>query len=528
LPHSLLATFVVMVMPSLVLTVLGPDGPAWLVVLSVLAAMAASVALAGAGSALWTRRPGSQDVVFGDLMLWGLLRRLRAERRLAEARRLLGEGTAAAGGQGLSREQLCETLQRLSALLEARDSYTHGHSRRVTRHSERIARELGLPTQQVAKVRLAAALHDVGKLHTPLSVLRKPDRLTDEEFDLIKRHPVDGASMVAEVEDPEVTAMVRHHHERLDGRGYPDGLSGTEIPLGARIIAVADTFDAITSSRPYRSATQHKKALDILSKEAGSQLDPDAVAAFKRYYSGRRWIAWSALIFEAPQRLGSALGGVFQGAAVAPLGQGAVATGLAALAGATVGGPAEPARAVADTKPAAVVREHTPRRAASADVDDPSTRVDEPRERSRRHDRSDARRRQRGGGRGGRKTDRVRPGGGGSGDGQNGGGETGGGGGGGPSDPGTPSNTGSPTPPAQDGGGSGGGGSGGGGGTTTPPSSGDSPVVQLPDVDVPQLPRVEVPSVETPEIVVPTPQLPGVQPPEIRVPPVRLPGVRLP
>src|SRR5919202_905001 len=122
LPHSLLATFMVMVLPSLAVTVFGPERPMALALLSVVGAMGASVALASAGAAFWTRRPGSQDVVFGDLMVWGLLRRLRAERRLEQARELLG-AEGAAGGQALTREELCETLRKLSALLEARDSY---------------------------------------------------------------------------------------------------------------------------------------------------------------------------------------------------------------------------------------------------------------------------------------------------------------------------------------------------------------------------------------------------------------------
>src|SRR4051812_39605758 len=119
---------------------------------------------------------------------------------------------------------------------------------------------MGLPAAEVAKVRTAAALHDVGKLHTPRSILTKPGRLTDSEFALIKRHPVDGAVMTSGIGDPEISAMIRHHHERLDGRGYPDGLSGEDIPVGARIISVADTFDAITSHRTYRRAAHHKRA----------------------------------------------------------------------------------------------------------------------------------------------------------------------------------------------------------------------------------------------------------------------------
>ena len=134
-----------------------------------------------------------------------------------------------------------------------------------------------LSPDDVAKVRTAAALHDVGKLHTPREILNKPGRLTDAEFALVQRHPGDGADMLRGIEEPEITAMVRHHHERLDGAGYPAGLTGQEIPVGARIIAVADTFDAITSSRPYRKAANHKRALDVLSREAGSQLDGAAV-----------------------------------------------------------------------------------------------------------------------------------------------------------------------------------------------------------------------------------------------------------
>jgi putative nucleotidyltransferase with HDIG domain len=347
LPHSLVATFVVMILPSLMVTAIAPAGPPVVVLLSVVLAMGTSVTLAVLGSALWKRHPGSQDMVFGDLMVWGWLRRMRAERRLAEAHALLGSEGLASEARTLSSEQRCEILQQLAAMLEARDAYTYGHTRRVTRHSERIARELGLPAKQVAKVRIAAALHDVGKVHTPRELLTKPGRLTDPEFEIIKRHPGDGAEMVAEVGDPEITSMVRHHHERLDGTGYPDGLVAAEIPLGARIISVADTFDAMTSIRPYRPACKHKTALDVLSKEAGSQLDPAVVAAFMRYYSGKRSVAWSALLITAPQRLAGWAGGLFQaaGGGVTPLAQGVIATGAAALAGASLVGPAPPASA---------------------------------------------------------------------------------------------------------------------------------------------------------------------------------------
>jgi HD-GYP domain-containing protein (c-di-GMP phosphodiesterase class II) len=151
-----------------------------------------------------------------------------------------------------------------------------------------IAERMGLPGRQVRLVRAAAELHDVGKINTPRAVLHKPGELTEVELGLITLHPVDGAEIVSTLGDPELTAMVRHHHERLDGSGYPDQLTGAEIPLGARIIAVADTFDAITSTRPYRPARTHNEALEILDEEAGVRLDPVGVSAFRNCYSERR------------------------------------------------------------------------------------------------------------------------------------------------------------------------------------------------------------------------------------------------
>jgi putative nucleotidyltransferase with HDIG domain len=348
LPHAVVATFVVMALPALAVSVIDTSSRPWLVVLTVLLAMAMSVAGASVGAAIWKRHPGSKDIVFGDLMLWGWLRRMRAERRLDQARKILGLNAAGSDGRDLSRDRRCEVLRQLGALLEAGDAYTHGHTRRVTRHSERVAREMGLSATEVAKVRTAAATHDVGKVNTPREVLTKPGRLTDAEYEIVKKHPGDGAAMVAEMGDPEITAMVRHHHERLDGSGYPDGLAAGDIPLGARIIAVADTFDAMTSGRPYRAACKHKKALDVLSGEAGTRLDPVAVAAFLRYYSGKRSVAWSALFIDAPPRLISSVGGLFQGAGVAPIGQAIAAVGAAALIGSNLGGPA-PATAEADS-----------------------------------------------------------------------------------------------------------------------------------------------------------------------------------
>ena len=319
LPLAIVATAFVVILPALAVWAIVPPGEAALLAVSVPLGMLLSVLAANLGTALWKRTPGSRDMVFADLMLWGWLRRSRTERRLAHAETLLG-----AGAQNLSVEALTE----LSTLLEARDSYTYGHSQRVTRHAERIARALGLSDADVARVRTAAALHDVGKLHTPREILNKPGRLTDEEFAVIRRHPGDGAAMASGLGDPMIVAMIRHHHERLDGAGYPAGLAGDGIPLGARIIAVADTFDAMTSHRAYRRASSHKRALDVLRQEAGKQLDADAVAAFLGYYRGLPTVAWSAFATAAPQRFFAWLGGVSPGISTGAAGAAAVLIGL--------------------------------------------------------------------------------------------------------------------------------------------------------------------------------------------------------
>jgi HD-GYP domain-containing protein (c-di-GMP phosphodiesterase class II) len=151
-----------------------------------------------------------------------------------------------------------------------------------------IAARMGMSDRQVRLVQAAAQLHDVGKINTPRAVLHKPGELTGIELELIELHPVDGAEIVSTLGDPDLTAMVRHHHERIDGSGYPDRLSAGEIPLGARIIAVADTFDAITSTRPYRPARSAQEALEILEEEAGVRLDPVGVDAFVACYAERR------------------------------------------------------------------------------------------------------------------------------------------------------------------------------------------------------------------------------------------------
>jgi putative nucleotidyltransferase with HDIG domain len=363
LPHMLIATTVVAVLPlalSLGLRASGVISSPWL---SVGLALALSMIASRAGSAYWSRRDGHAEVLFSELLLWGWIRRWRQERELADATRLLDlvnpgfterNHPALTPDEELTVEQREQLLRQLAGTLEGQDIYLNGHSRRVARHATMIARGVGLSSDEVARVRAAAAVHDVGKLRTPKAILNKTGRLTDEEFAVIKRHPVDGAEMVAALGDPELTRIVRHHHERLDGAGYPDGLAGQEIPIGARIIAVADTFDAITSARPYRDAAPHQKALDILRNEAGAQLDPDAVRSFLAYYSGNRPTVLWAIIASSVRRVVAWLSGDPAAAATLSASKVAVATAATAAIGAAAGAaplpvlhlPSRPAAAV--------------------------------------------------------------------------------------------------------------------------------------------------------------------------------------
>ncbi len=304
--------------------------------------MAISLGLSYFGRILWETRPGSEDVLFSELMVWGYLHRLRTQRRLANVAELLEPvGGEPARAHPRRQAKNVKSLQQLVSGLETRDPYLHGHSRRVARYSWMIARKMGLPGEEVARIRTAAAIHDVGKIHTPKSILHKPDRLTDAEYEVIKRHPGEGAEMVEVLDDARITAIVRHHHERFDGSGYPAALKGDEIPLGARIVAVADTFDAITSSRAYRAASPHKKAIDIIKGEAGTRLDADVVKAFCDHYAGRGPLAVWSFVAGLPERIVTWLG---SGAASV-----ATAAKVAAVA-AIVGGTTAVTAAVTPTK----------------------------------------------------------------------------------------------------------------------------------------------------------------------------------
>ncbi len=234
------------------------------------------------GTAIWIRRPGSGELSFGDLMLWSWVKRRAVEKKLLRGTSCLGLDRSGRplGEATVSLDEQLKALYHLSHALESKDPYTHGHSRRVERHAYRLGMTMGLSTKEMEDLRAAAALHDVGKVRVPDSILRKPGRLTDEERRVMELHPVVGESMVFPVTNPVVIRAVRHHHEHWNGKGYPDGLSGTEIPMAARIICVADSYDAMTSTRPYRAGMARKTAERILRDESGEQFDPKVIDAF--------------------------------------------------------------------------------------------------------------------------------------------------------------------------------------------------------------------------------------------------------
>jgi HD-GYP domain-containing protein (c-di-GMP phosphodiesterase class II) len=174
-----------------------------------------------------------------------------------------------------------QTLDALVSALDVRDHETEGHTRRVVLYSLRLARKLGLPEDAQMDLRRGAMMHDIGKLGIPDSILLKPGPLTDEEWKLMRRHPAIAEGMLEGIPFFRgAIEIIATHHERYDGSGYPRGLAGEEIPLGARIFAVADAFDAITSRRPYREAQPYNVAREEIRKGRGTQFDPEVVDAF--------------------------------------------------------------------------------------------------------------------------------------------------------------------------------------------------------------------------------------------------------
>ena len=175
-----------------------------------------------------------------------------------------------------------DAIETLAVALEAKDKYTRGHSNMVCAYAVAVARKMGFDAVSLQAIEIGSMMHDIGKIGVPDEILNKPGQLTKEEFEIVKRHPVIGEEILKPMQHPlfEVPRrIVRWHHEQIDGKGYPDGLRGEDIPIEARITFVADAFEAMTSDRPYRTAMSHEKAFEELRRNSGTQFDPEVVEA---------------------------------------------------------------------------------------------------------------------------------------------------------------------------------------------------------------------------------------------------------
>ncbi len=238
------------------------------------------------GRGAWTRRDVT-DLTQEIARLQGEL--ARREREATDKERQLERYAAdlretfkreRARSQELRRSYMA-TVRALSNAVEARDAYTSKHAERVTAYALEIARALGIRLSDTAEMEFGFLLHDIGKVAVPDAILYKPGALSDEERALMRRHPLVGAEIVRGIEFLGSAAdVVRSHHERWDGQGYPDGLAGEQIPLAARVFAVADVLDALTTERPYRPASPMSVARETIVREAGRQFDPTVVKAF--------------------------------------------------------------------------------------------------------------------------------------------------------------------------------------------------------------------------------------------------------
>jgi len=193
--------------------------------------------------------------------------------------------------QGLlerSRANYLSTISSLARTIEAKDPYTGGHTERVGEYALMLARELGFGEDELEAVEVGAIVHDIGKIGIPDRILLKPGRLDAEEFAEMRKHPEISSYILDGLDVPQVVVeMARHHHERFDGNGYPDGLAGEDTPLAARILTVADAFDAMTSDRPYRAALAVEEALAEVRRNAGTQFCPAVVAALDACFAGQ-------------------------------------------------------------------------------------------------------------------------------------------------------------------------------------------------------------------------------------------------
>ena len=234
------------------------------------------------GSKVWDRQPESTGFSFADLMLWHWMRREWAEEKLVRNARMLGydRNGRFVGKSKISAERQLQAAREIGAALDAKSSYTINHAKRVEAHTRDIASVLGLSDKQTEELATAAALHDIGNLRVPEHVARKTRPLTLEERSTIEGHVLLGAIMAFDAVGDGVVQGLRHHHERWDGNGYPSGLTAEDIPLYARIIGIAEAYDAMTSTRPYRQSFTRDQAVAVLRTEGGSQFDPELVEVF--------------------------------------------------------------------------------------------------------------------------------------------------------------------------------------------------------------------------------------------------------
>lgn len=236
------------------------------------------------GAADFLRKPvGADDLADALRRAMERAERMRGtdayRQRLEEAVRTAGQELLGKNRQ--IRTHVISTIQALVNTLEAKDKYTEGHSWKVDIYASLIGRALGLPWQQMDELSTAAVLHDIGKIGVREVVLNKPGRLTAEERAHVERHTTVGDWILEPMEGFEqVRKGVRHHHERLDGGGYPDGLAGDQISILTRVLSVADFYDAVTSDRPYRQGFSHEQACTMVEENSGQVFDPDVAAAF--------------------------------------------------------------------------------------------------------------------------------------------------------------------------------------------------------------------------------------------------------